>query len=105
DYDRWVDQAISVLQGNTAPVEAELERLMEAASDDLRFEDAADYRDKLEILRNFSRGAQMVSHQGENRDVFALYREEQLVALSVLEVRNGRIAENSNFSFSDVRVN
>src|SRR5690606_36018965 len=45
------------------------------------------------------------SHQGENRDVFALYREEQLVALSVLEVRNGRIAENSNFSFSDVRVN
>ncbi|MCB0337110.1 MAG: excinuclease ABC subunit C, partial [Bdellovibrionales bacterium] len=104
DYRRWVKQAISILEGKTAPIVKQLTTIMERASDELRFEDAALYRDRIQILENFSEGLKFVSTGGENRDVFALYREEGLATLSVLQVRNGRISGNSNYSFSNVAV-
>lgn len=104
EYHGLLKQAISILEGNTSALEGELERLMELASEDLRFEDAALYRDRIEILQSFGKGMQIVSTRGENRDVFALYREEQLAALSVLQVRNGRVADSVNFTFSDLSI-
>lgn len=77
---------------------------MERASEDLRFEDAALMRDRLEILKNFKSGQRCIAPGGENKDVFALYREETLAALTILQMRNGRIAETVNFSFADVQV-
>ncbi len=103
-YMEWVNQAISVLEGNTRPLVSELEREMERASEDLRFEDAGVYRDRIDILQNFSTRHQYVASVGENRDVFALYREETLVALTVLQVRNGRIVGSKNFSFSEAVI-
>jgi len=46
----------------------------------------------------------MISHHGENRDVFAIYREERLVAVSVLLVRAGRVSDSESFSFSEVGI-
>jgi excinuclease ABC subunit C len=70
----------------------------------MRFEDAAGYRDKIEILKNFGKGTELISHGAENRDVFALYREERLATLAVLQVRNGRVSDSDNFVFTDVEV-
>ena len=52
DYRRWVKEAMAILDGRTSELERELTRRMEKASDDLRFEDAADLRDRIEILKN-----------------------------------------------------
>ncbi|MCB0332090.1 MAG: excinuclease ABC subunit UvrC [Bdellovibrionales bacterium] len=104
DYMEWVDQAVSVLEGNTKPLVTALKREMDRASAELRFEDAGVYRDRIDILENFSTRHQYVTSIGENRDVFALYREETLVALTVLQVRNGRIIGSQNFSFSEAAM-
>ncbi len=104
DYAGWVKQAIAILEGKTAELERELGRRMEKASEELRFEDAAVLRDRLEVLKNFRQGQRFLSHDGEDRDVFSLYREERLAALSVLMVRSGRVVDNRNFTFSDVEV-
>ncbi len=103
-YQDYLAQAIAILEGDTRQIAHELERLMQQASESLRFEDAAEYRDKLEMLENFGRGLQYVSTGGEQRDVFALYREERLAVLSVLNVRSGRISDNKNYSFSQVEI-
>jgi len=104
EYRRWVKQAIAVLEGKTDPVMRELTASMEAASNDLRFEDAAAVRDRLQVLEHFKKGASLIASRGEERDVFALYREEGLAVVSVLKVRNGRVADNTNFSFNEVQV-
>ena len=104
EYQSWVKQAMQILEGKTSIVEKDLEKLMEIASEDLRFEDAGLYRDRLELLRKFKHGAELISNKGENRDVFALYREEKLAALSVLTVRNGRVADSKSYSFSQVEI-
>ncbi|MCB0354349.1 MAG: excinuclease ABC subunit UvrC [Bdellovibrionales bacterium] len=103
-YKEWLDQAIHILQGNVAPLEMELGRHMERASEELRFEDAAEYRDRIDILQNFKTRQDFVSTKGDARDVFALYREESFVTLSVLTVRYGRVAGSESYSFQNVQV-
>ena len=103
-YREWVKQAISILEGKTESLEKELEKMMQIASDDLRFEDAAIYRDRVEALKNAKKNQRMVSSGTEDRDAIAIYREERLATLSILQVRNGRVAHNKNFSFSNVEV-
>ena len=104
EYQVWVRQALSILEGRTGGLVGELTAVMDAAAADLRFEEAAVLRDRIEILKNFGQGQAYSSPGAEDRDVFALYREERLAALSVLNVRCGRISGNRNFSFADVEV-
>ncbi len=101
-YQDWVDQAIKILQGKTAPLVEHLTEKMETASEELRFEDAASFRDKIDLLESFGKGLQFVSTGGEDRDVFALERQERLVAISVLQVRRGRICDSVNFHFAEL---
>lgn len=103
-YGEWIQQAKAILQGKTEGLVADLKMQMERASEDLRFEDAALIRDRLTVLENLKGSQRIMSSMGEDRDVFALYREERLAALSILKVRSGRVADNQNFSFTDMAV-
>jgi excinuclease ABC subunit C len=104
EYRKCVRQAQAILEGRTDKLLNEFNAQMEKASTDLRFEEAAVLRDRITILKNFKAGTSLVSSRGEDRDVFALFREERLVALSVVNVRNGRVANTSNFSLSGVEI-
>jgi excinuclease ABC subunit C len=104
EYRRWVKQAISILQGRFDALLEEFEQQMERASSDLRFEDAATIRDRIDVLQSFKRGNSLTSYSGEDRDVFGLYREEGLAALAVMKVRGGRLGETQNFSFTDLSI-
>lgn len=103
-YGEWVKQAKSILIGKTDRLAKDLREQMDRASEELRFEDAATFRDRLSVLQNLQSGQRIISSSGEDRDCFALYREESLVALSVLKSRAGRISDNQNFVFTDVGV-
>lgn len=104
EYGLWVKQAISILEGKTETLQQELEKQMEDASAQLRFEEAAILRDRLQTLENLRSGQAFTSFGGEDRDVFALYREEQLAALSVVRIRGGRMVETLNYALSDVGI-
>lgn len=104
EYMQWVKAAMAILNGKVDGLARELREKMESASAELRFEDAAVYRDRLETLENTKSGLNYVSSGGEDRDVFALYREESLAAIVVLRVRNGRIFETSQFAFDQVHI-
>jgi excinuclease ABC subunit C len=104
EYLGLVKQATSILEGKTIPTEKHLTAKMEEASEALRFEEAAAWRDRLEILQRFQAGHSLISFRGENRDVFGLAREGTQATLCVLMVRSGRIHETKTFSLFDVRV-
>ncbi len=104
DYRAWVKQAMSILEGKSGALQEHLEKKMQRASEEMRFEDAALYRDRLEVLKNFSRGDKLISSHAEDRDVFGFYREERLVVVSVIMQRLGRVSNNLNFSFVEVGV-
>ncbi len=98
-YSDWVKQATSLLNGQIQPIVKQLETQMEQSSQNLFFEDAAIARDRIEILKKFKQGQKYISSGTENRDIFALYREESLAVVAVMQVRSGRIAYNNNYPF------
>lgn len=104
EYAQWLNEAIKLLQGKTEAIVASLNERMEKASQELRFEDAALYRDKISLLEQFSRSDSAKFHHAESRDCFAIYREGSMAAVCVMVVRNGRISDSQIFSFNDVQI-
>ncbi len=104
EYSSWLKEAKSILSGKTEDLLKELELKMEQASADLRFEEAGIHRDRIKTIQTFRKGQEMHSSGLEDRDVFAIYREEKLATLSVLHVRNGRISNSTVFYFNLVEV-
>ncbi|WKZ57195.1 MAG: excinuclease ABC subunit UvrC [Bdellovibrionota bacterium] len=103
-YEEYLDQAVALLQGKADWLVKDLTKKMEKASAELRFEDAATIRDRIETLQTTKTAHDLISLKGDDKDVFALYREETLAALAVLRVRGGRISESKNFLLQDLHV-
>lgn len=103
-YNDWIKQAVNILSGKTDRTSDSLEKEMDKAASELRFEEAAAIRDRIEVLEHFARGRPPISHRGESRDVFGLYREATRAALCVLKVRFGRISDGGNFLLSDLSI-
>ena len=104
DYLALVKQAKSVLNGNVEGILKELNKKMDNASRELMFEDAANFRDKIEILKNYKEKKKYVSSNADNQDIFAIYRDYSLASLEVVNVRNGRITSSKNYTFENLEV-
>ncbi len=102
DYDVWITQAISLLRGETESTKEYLLHAMEIASSELRFEEAASLRDKIETLEKYAGGAP--EHSGAGRDVFAVHRDREEAAVCVLSESGGRIIDTKFFYLSDIEV-
>jgi excinuclease ABC subunit C len=90
DYNRLVGEANAFLAGSSQEVKAELAQEMEAASQNLDFETAALYRDRLAAISHIQ------SHQGINpqgvdeADVFAIHQDGGLTSVQVFFFRTGQ---------------
>jgi excinuclease ABC subunit C len=104
DYAELVKQAIALLEGKNDSLLRELTARMDELSGELRFEEAAALRDRIAILETSRKSRPLMSHNGESRDAFALYREVRYCVVSVLRARHGRISDNINFPLTDVNI-
>ncbi|MBA3446906.1 MAG: excinuclease ABC subunit UvrC [Pseudaminobacter sp.] len=90
DYAELVSEAKDFLSGRSQKVKTEISSAMQHASDDLDFERAAIYRDRLAALSHVQ------SHQGinpqsiEEADVFAIHQEGGQVGIQVFFFRTGQ---------------
>ena len=91
DYKKSIDSAVRFLQGKNAEVIKELQRRMEEASTELRFEKAAKFRDQLEALESMRARQKVVLDAPIDRDVLAVARSDDEACCSVLEIREGRL--------------
>jgi excinuclease ABC subunit C len=75
-----------------------LEQRMDQASHSLEFELAARYRDQLRAVHAVRETQRVVTVSKLDQDVLGLYREGDLVELSVLYIRRGRVIEAGSIS-------
>lgn len=104
EYMSWVDQAVALLQGKGDQTLSYLDQRMQRASDDMRFEEAAILRDKIDILSEYSKSGSQSIHQAESRDVFGLHRQDALATIYICKVRNGRLTDSDSYSFDNVVI-
>jgi excinuclease ABC subunit C len=90
DYAELVSEAKDFLSGRSQKVKTEISAAMQEAAEDLDFERAAVYRDRLAALSHVQ------SHQGinpqsiEEADVFAIHQEGGQVCIQVFFFRTGQ---------------
>ena len=90
DYAALVDQAETFLSKGGGPVKADLAARMEAAANDLDFETAARYRDRIQAM-SFVTQTQGINPQGvEEADVFGMAQEGGQTCIQVFFFRSGQ---------------
>lgn len=97
DYGVQVAQALEFLNGNYNKILKDLEEKMKEASDDLRFEEAAKYRDLYQSVKQVSQKQKITDSSLEDKDVIALYRDETEAVVQIFFIRNGKLIEREHF--------
>ena len=95
-YAEDVTAAALFLAGKEDEVIERLAARMNAASEGMRYEEAAAYRDQIAALRKV-REKQFVSGGGEDTDVIACGRASGIVCVNLAMVRGGRHLGDKNF--------
>ena len=103
-YGQQVRAVSLFLDGRHDELSRELEARMAEASANLEFELAAIHRDQIEAVRVVREAQRVVSVTDKDQDVLGLYREGDLVELSVLYVRSGRVVDVASFSNPRVEI-
>lgn len=103
-YAEQVRGTVLFLRGRSRELVEKIEREMETAAVEERYEDAARLRDRIAAVERTIEGQQIVTEGGLDRDVFALARQGGEVDLQTLHVREGRVMGARGFSFSNVQL-
>jgi len=90
DYQEDVNNSIRFLQGDTKELNQELIAKMEAAAENLEFEKAVFYRDRMALLRDVQAQQAIYKVKGE-ADILAIAYQAGVTCVQIMHVRNGRM--------------
>ncbi|MBT9183802.1 excinuclease ABC subunit UvrC [Pectobacterium punjabense] len=96
DYQQQVEYVRLFLSGKDQQVLNQLISRMEAASRDLRFEDAARIRDQIQAVRRVTE-KQFVSGDGEDLDVISVAFDAGMACVYVLFIRQGKVLGSRSY--------
>ncbi len=96
-YAENVTQAIRFLNGEYQPIMQELNEKMLAASADLEFEKAVEYRDLLNSVKQVAQKQKITDANDEDRDVIGLAKEREDAVIQVFFIRGGKLIGREHF--------
>ena len=99
EYKAIFKEVNTFLRGSFRECEQSLREKMEYASENLMFEAAARYRDRIEALSKLWQRQKVVGSPDMEEDVIALYSDEVCSGISVFYIRGGSITDNEHFLF------
>ncbi|MBO5220224.1 MAG: excinuclease ABC subunit UvrC [Clostridia bacterium] len=99
EYKAIFKEVNTFLRGSFRECEQSLREKMEYAAENLMFEAAARYRDRIEALSKLWQRQKVVGSPDMEEDVIALYTDEVCSCISVFYIRGGSITDNEHFLF------
>ena len=90
EYNRRMDMAVKILEGRTKLVTAELERDMEQAAEEMRFEEAAALRDRIQAIQVLGKRQKVIAAVCADTDVWGMYLESKC-CYAVLHYQEGQL--------------
>ncbi len=90
DYNQLVEEARQFLRGKSQDIQKRLAEQMQIASDDMEYEKAAEYRDRIRALTRVQQHQDINSGNVQEADVVALYEKNGLNCIQVFFFRGGR---------------
>jgi excinuclease ABC subunit C len=102
EYRTVVDGVVAFLSGDTGTITRELERQMEEAAHEERFEDAARYRNRLFAIRHLAERQASDRRVVGTVDVIGLARSDDRAAVQVFPLRDGKLVDRYTFQLENV---
>ena len=97
DYQQTILAVKKILKGNLTELRAELREQMLAAADNLAFETADRFKQKLTLLENYQSKSTIVNDIKHDVDVFSIVSDERFAFSNYLKVSNGIIVQTQTF--------
>ncbi len=97
DYRLQIKKVLDFLNGNYKPILEELEQKMQAASEEMDFEKAMEYRDLMNSVRQISEKQKVTNSDGEDKDIIALAKDDRDAVVQVFFIRDGRLIGREHF--------
>ena len=99
-YRELVDAGVAFLSGNADALLAKMEEKMLYAAENLMFEAAAEYRDRIKAIEKLNEKQKVVASPDTERDIIAWHAGEAASAVCVFYVRGGKLLDSESFVFS-----
>ena len=99
DYQKNIRQAREILKGNTRQVLRDMKEEMMKLSEELRFEEAEEVKQKYIALDSFVSKSEVVSHTIDNVDVFSITSDEKMAFINYIHVSNGSINQSFTIEY------
>ncbi|MBQ8207124.1 MAG: excinuclease ABC subunit UvrC [Clostridia bacterium] len=99
EYGETIKCAVSILRGNTSEAKKELTEQMLRYAEEEKFEVAARCRDAIAALESLSQKQKVVAAPDADKDVFALYSDDNCSVISVFNIREGAVTDKMEFYF------
>lgn len=96
-YQEQLKGALDFLNGNYGPIQRELREKMQAASENMQFEEAIKYRDLLESVINVSQKQKIEDSAQGDKDIIAIARDDRDAVVQVFFIRAGRMVGREHF--------
>ena len=101
-YMKSIDQIKEILKGNISGVIKYLKDLMRQYSSEMKFEDAALIKEKLDLLEKFQSRSTVVSNTISDVDVFTIDQDENFAYVNYLKIMSGAIMQTYTMEIKKV---
>ncbi|MDP8080193.1 excinuclease ABC subunit UvrC [Phocoenobacter skyensis] len=97
EYDQQVQFVRLFLQGKDKQVITHLVKKMEQAAADLNFEEAARYRDQIQLVRSVIEKQFVSNERLDDLDIIAIAYQQGVACVHILFVRHGKVLGNRSY--------
>ncbi len=97
EYSEAVSDALDFLKGDTGKIISSLKEKMNISAENLDFESATKYRDRIRAIQNMQTRQKVVTETGEAKDVFAIASTEKESCIMVLMFNDGRLTDSQHY--------
>ncbi len=98
EYGEMINQIKGFLKGRNGEIKSYLQTQMDSSSKNMKYEEAARYRDQLNAVIQFTRKQKKASQDFKDRDVVAVSAENSYGVGVVMRIRNGHIMGREKFN-------
>ena len=98
-YQEWIDQARKLIKGDAHEIGKQLEDRMLQLAAEMKYEEAADMKRKIELLEQFKSKTIITNSSAKDVDVFGYDEQDDKVYISMLHVHNGSIVQGQTIEY------
>lgn len=99
DYNTGIDEIRKIIKGNVDQVIAQFRKRMETAAENLDFEHAAQFKRKIDLLRDYQSKSVVVNPSIRNVDVASIISDDVFAYVNYMRVIEGAIVQSHSMEF------